>query len=134
DRIDTLAERVVAGRFGTLRIALCALLLGLVGTTVPNYRNLWDKEFEATASSWDAFLVKRDNLFVDLGKVYGVGSHNSNTNFRLTVPLIARILGLGRLGVLVFQSVCGVLLLWIVARIVTKIANDLVAALFVTCG
>jgi len=135
DRIHALAERIVSGRFATVRIALWALALGLVFTTFPNYpKLLWDKEFEKTRCCWNAVLEKRDNLFLDLNKVYWAGSHNSSATFRLTVPLIAKLLGLGKLGVFVFQSVCGVLLLWVVARIVLKITSDLVASLFVTCG
>jgi hypothetical protein len=133
-RTLALAERVVSGRFATVRIALWASAFGLIFTTFPNYPKLWDKEFGKAGSYWNGILDKRDNLFLDLGKAYGAGSHNSNANFRLTVPLIAKLLGLGKFGVLIFQSVCGVLLLWVVARIVLKITDDLVASLFVTCG
>jgi len=134
-RIQALAEGIASGRFACMRIALCALALGLVVTSFPNYPKLWDNEFKKSDNNyWPSILEKRDNLFLDLGRDYGVGSHPANANFRLTVPLIAKLLGLGMFGILIFQSVCGVLLLWVVARIVLKITSDLVVSLFVTCG
>jgi hypothetical protein len=134
-RTLAFAERIVSGRFASLRIAVCASALTLVFTTFPNYPKLWDAKFQNSDNSyWPSILDKRDNLFLDLGRDYGVGSHAANANFRLTVPLIAKVLGLGMFGMLIVQSVCGVLLLWVVARIVLKITADLVASLFVTCG
>jgi hypothetical protein len=130
-----LAGKIASGRLAGVRIALFATALGMVFTTLPNYpRLLWDEEFDREQCSWNAVLDKRDDPFVDLNKVYPAGSHNANMNFRLTVPVIARFAGMGKLGVFAFQSACGVALLWVVARVVLRATGDLVSALFVTCG
>jgi hypothetical protein len=134
-RINGLSERIVSSRFADLRITLCALAMGLVFTTFPNYpRLVYDKVYLEKHCSWDAVLLKRDNLFLDTGKLYSSFHHNANLTFRLVVPLVARIFGLGKIGIFAFQSACGVVLLWAVARIVHRITGDLVSSLFVACG
>ena len=135
DRIQAFAEAIVSGRFPCVRIALCAAALALVFTSFPNYPNIWNKESEKSADGyWESIRKKRDNLFYDLSRDYRVGSHEGNANFRLTVPLTAKILRLDKYGVVVLQAVCGVLLLWTIARIVLRITGDLLASLFLTCG
>ena len=67
-------------------------------------------------------------------KTHPPGSHDAKMTFRIAVPAIARLLGLGKLGIFVFQSLCGVALLWAVGRVAHRVTGDLVASLFVTCG
>ena len=50
------------------------------------------------------------------------------------VPAVARIFGLDKMGIFVFQSLCGIALLWAVGRVAHRVTGDLVSALFVTCG
>ena len=60
-------------------------------------------------------------------KTHPPGSHDAKMTFRILVPAIARLLGLGKLGIYAFQSICGVVLLWAVGRIVHRVTGDLVS-------
>jgi hypothetical protein len=130
-----LAERLVSGRFACERIALLATIFGLVFTSFPNYPKLWDDRKLLSADyNWEGILEKRDHPFLDMALKYGEGHHNANANYRLIVPLAAKVLGLGVRGIFALQSVCAVLLLWVVARVASRATGDHVASFFVTCG
>ena len=135
ERVNRWAEGQVAGRFPFARMTLWGLLVAFVLTTFPNYpRLLYDKKLDEEWGAWSAIIEKRDNLFKDMLYSHVYGTHNANMTFRILVPAIARLFGLGKVGVFVFQSLCGVALLWAVGRLAHRITGDLVTALYVTCG
>jgi hypothetical protein len=135
EHVDRWAERQVAGRFPFASITLWALFVAFVLTTFPNYpRLLYDQAYDREQCSWSAIAEKRDDLFKDMLTTHEAGSHDAKLTFRILVPAVARILGLGKLGIFVLQSLCGVALLWAVGRIAHRATGDLVSALFVTCG
>jgi hypothetical protein len=130
DRMIRLAERIVAGRFVTAKIALTALAVGLF-FSFPNYQRL---VAEGNRKTWVGILEKSDDPFRDMTTKYEPILHESKLNFRLTVPIAAKLLGLGMTGIFALQSACGVLLLWAAAVIFRRITGDGVAALFLTIG
>jgi hypothetical protein len=125
-----LAERIVAGRFATLRVVLASLAIGLF-FSFPNYKLLSHEEF---IKVWTGVLRKCADPFLDMTREYDPIVHESKLNFRLTVPITAKFLGLGKPGILVLQNACAVLLLWVAARIALRMTEDRVAALFMTIG
>ena len=135
ERVNRWAEGQVAGRFPFARMTLWGLFVAFVLTTFPNYpRLIYDKKLDEDWGPWSAIIEKRDDLFKDMLSSHPYGTHNANMTFRILVPAIARLFGLGKVGVFVFQSLCGVALLWAVGRVAHRVTGDLVTALFVTCG
>jgi hypothetical protein len=125
-----LAERIVSGRFVTLRILLVALIVGLFFST-PNYQRLYSED---NRKMWVGVLEKCNDPFLDMTKKYDPILHESKLNFRLTVPIAAKFLGLGMTGIFALQSACAVLLLWVSAAAFLRLTGDRVAALFLTIG
>jgi hypothetical protein len=130
DRMIRLAERIVSGRFATLRILLVALAIGLF-FSFPNYQRFYSED---NRKMWVGVMEKCDDPFMDMMKKYDPILHESKLNFRLTVPFAAKLLGLGPTGIFALQSACAVLLLWVSAVIFRRITGDGVAALFLTIG
>jgi hypothetical protein len=130
DRMIRLAERIVAGRFVSARILLVALAVGLFFST-PNYKRLYSED---NVKAWAGVLEKCNDPFLDMTRKYEPIVHESKLNFRLTVPIAAKLLGLGMTGLFALQSACGVLLLWACAATFLRITGDRVAALFLTIG
>ena len=126
EHVNRWAEGQVAGGFPFARIALWGLFVAFVLTTLPNYPRLYDEAWDKEQASWSALIEKRDDLFKDMLKTHPPGSHDAKMTFRIAVPAIARLLGLGKLGIYAFQSICGVVLLWVVGRI-DKVSGDLVS-------
>ena len=133
--VERWAERQVAGRFPFARITIWGLFAAFVLTTFPNYSQI-NRMFKGEGNIWfwAAIAEKRNDLFKDMLKAYPPGYHESQMTFRILVPAVARALGLGMPGVFVFQSLCGVVLLWAVGRVAHRATGDLVSALFITCG
>jgi hypothetical protein len=129
DSTIRLAERIVAGRFATVRITLCALAIGLF-FSFPNFSKSYDESRHTR--SWDIILQKRDYPFKDVVPQLNPISHESKLNFRLTVPILAKLLGLGRPGIYTLQLACGVIQLWATACIALRLTNDRVTSLLVT--
>ena len=118
ERVNQWAEGQVAGRFPFARMTLWGLFVAFVLTTFPNYpRLIYDKKLDedwgpGRPSSKSGTTYSR---ICCLRITYG--SHDANMTFRILVPAIARLFGLGKVGVFVFQSLCGVALLWAVGRV-----------------
>lgn len=129
-RTIRLSERVVAGRFAAARIALVALAIGLF-FSFPNYKRI---NHHFITSTWVGVLEKCDDPTLDMTTKYATNRHESKLNFRLTVPIAARLMRLGMRGILAMQFACGVLLLWVSAVVFLRATGDRVAALFLTIG
>jgi hypothetical protein len=130
DRVIRIAEWIVAGRFATAKIALVSLAVGLF-FSFPNHYGLSDKE---AGQSWVGVLEKCEDPFLDMTTRYDPSVHESKLNFRLTVPIVAKLLGLGRRGILALHAISDVLLLWVCASLFARITSDRVSALFMTVG
>jgi hypothetical protein len=126
----SLAERIVAGRFVTLKMLLASLAITLF-FSFPNYPRLYSED---NLKLWGGLLEKCNDPLMDMTTKYDPILHESKLNFRLTVPIVARLLGLGIKGIFALQSLCGVLLLWAAAGVFLQITNDRVTALFLTIG
>jgi hypothetical protein len=93
----------------------------------PNYESVNDA---SAANTWEPVFEKTRNPLFDLNEKYRSGSHAANLNFRLTVPVIARLLGLGIVGILIIHGIAGFFLIYLVGAISRKISKDDIAALF----
>jgi hypothetical protein len=79
---------------------------------------------------WQALHEKNAAPFS--GKEYTAESHEAKLTFRMTIPLIANLLGLKTLGILILQGLFGFLLFWVSAHLFEKITEDPVSALLLT--
>ena len=75
----------------------------------PNYSFLREAGNQGT---WRNAAIKGQDPTVDMTRRFPPASHEAKLNFRLTVPLLARVLHLGRDGLLALFSISGVLILY----------------------
>jgi hypothetical protein len=95
----------------------------------PAYDALFDGSFD---SSWDIQETQfREPL---TPRIYDPQHHEAKSAFRLTVPVVAHILGLQRTGALVLSFCSGVLFLFLAASITHRETRDRVAASLTSLG
>jgi len=76
-------------------------------------------------------LFQADHLPCDMGRMFPPGSHESKLTFRLTVPVIARVLHLRETGLLILYGIAGIALLYLVLSASQKITGSRRTALFI---
>lgn len=92
----------------------------------PSYERI-GKEYRGY---WEAVNEKSQSPFSE--KEYAPESHEAKLTFRLTVPILAGILGLKTTGILILQAFFGFLLFLVSAYLFEKITEDPVSALLLT--
>lgn len=65
-------------------------------------------------STWAAATVKIERPDADMSLRFPPGTHESNINFRLLIPVAAHVFHLGRTGILLLSAGAGVAFLWTV--------------------
>jgi hypothetical protein len=73
-----------------------------------------------------------DNLPCDMDRLFPPDSHESKLTFRLSVPIVARVLHLGETGLLILYGLAGIALLFMVLALSEKITGNRQAA-FLVC-
>jgi hypothetical protein len=71
---------------------------------------------------WDNIISQGENPFTPHN--YVLGSHEANRTFRLTIPLVAKVLHLNIAGLYVLHVLAGLVLLWLVTSIAYDILGD----------
>ncbi len=124
--VTHVIERFVNGSYWQLKLlGLCLLLVFVQVTPFFNF------QYFGEGSSWSTILGQADQLLVPVREA--PGSHGANKVFRLTVPILAKLLGLNSVGLYVSQVLCGIALLSLLIRTAHRILNDRVATtLFMT--
>lgn len=82
--------------------------------------------------NWNSFNEKKEHPFTPLN--YDPGSHAAKKTFRLTVPLIAKVLHLGNYSVFLLQFIASILLLFFTISLVEKITSDSISGLIASIG
>ncbi len=118
---------VLSGPHWKVKALLAVLVLSLL-RAFPSYDALQTPFAEST---WSHTFLQIDNLICDMGRLFPPGSHESKMTFRLTVPLLARVLGLNETGILIVSAIAGIVLLYVSLVLVYKIAKSKVSALFI---
>ncbi|MBN9659635.1 MAG: hypothetical protein J0H49_15740 [Acidobacteria bacterium] len=126
--VDRTLEAVVSGPHWKARALITVLALVLF-RAFPSYDAL---QSAFVQQKWHDALVKADQPFADMGKLYPPQSHESKLTFRLTVPLAARLLHLRMAGVLVLSALLGGLLLGLVLHAAFEITRSRQAALLMS--
>lgn len=105
-----------------------ALLLPLVILffSFPPYYKLVPEYYDC----WGAILTQKELPFTN--HHYLPQSHEAKTQFRLVVPLIAKIFHLSIVGILILQAILGIVALFMVVKIFSAILRDNTSALIFT--
>ncbi len=93
----------------------------------PNYEYLRHPEVVAT---WRNAAIKWQNPFADMTRLFPRASHEAKLNFRLTVPLLAKVLHLGTGGLLALFAACGIVSLYAVLAAGYRLTGSRIAALW----
>lgn len=119
-------DRLVAGPYWQGKLLLVCLVLIFVQVTP-----FFNFQYFGEGSSWSTIGQQADQLLVPVrGEP---GSHGANKVFRLTVPVLAKLLSLNAIGLYAGQVLCGIALLYGLIRKASAILNDRVATtLFMT--
>ena len=128
ERVRSVVERSVDGPRWKTRAVLVVFAFSLF-RAFPNYNFLRTAENQDT---WKYAAIKVNDPTADMARRFPPAQHEAKLTFRLTVPLIARALRLGRDGQLVFFALCGILTLWLTLDLAHRITQDRLAA-FATC-
>jgi hypothetical protein len=120
-------DRILSGPYWKLK-ALCAVAAIALFRAFPSYDALASDFHRGT---WRDVQIKFDHPLIDTSRIFAPGSHQSKLTFRLTVPMLAHILHLGETGLLIFFALVGVLLLYLVLKVVFTLTGSKRAALFV---
>jgi hypothetical protein len=99
----------------------------------PSYHHLRGHlDGSAPEATWRTLETQRDAPLTP--QEHAAGTHEEKTALRLTVPLIARVLHLGPLGIHLLQVVLGMAMLFLVLGLAQRITGERVAALLFTAG
>lgn len=111
-------ERFTAAPGWLLRGTLLALVVALLGA-FPRPEVLLDRDH---APDWAPVLRQAEHPFTP--QAHPPESHASKLAFRLTVPSVAHVLGLGSAGMKLLEAACGVALLALVIHAATCASGD----------
>ncbi len=127
-----LQSRIFNGRFWkiktlvfTLSLSFFLLFLFNRGYITQNFRNFY---FDSVLHKpqpfffWDSIVKQGQKPFTP--NTYQHGSHESNRTFRLTIPIISRVLSLDGLGLFILQVFLGFGFIFLLINILEKILND----------
>lgn len=126
DRVERLTHR--GGwvfRVALLSVAMCVLL------AFPDYKNAFERLDEGASSM--AFESQIDHPLTPHQDVAPT-SHAAKRSFRLLMPVVAHVLGLGVWGCLVLQGLLGVVYFALFLSILHGVTGDKVAAAFFSFG
>ncbi len=125
-------EHFVKGDRWKLRSTLVLVLLSFF-LHYPSYQHLHQHlSGELIEENWSHVEWQRDALLSPASEVES--DRLKKTTFRLTVPVIARTLHLGPLGIYLLQVLLGVLLIHLTLTLAHRHTQDRVMALFFTTG
>jgi hypothetical protein len=99
-------ERFTSGKFWVLKVFLLAVFFSIF------FSGGIDLNFVARGGYPKSYFQKIEHPLLDITKLYNLNSHDANTNFRLTVPVILHLLGIHSywsLPLLTVAAVCGIL-------------------------
>jgi hypothetical protein len=128
DALLAIVSRIVAGRMWHVRAMLVAVALAYL-TAFPSIDVIRTVRTDAT---WTALLQQFAHPFQ--ATQHGFGTHEAKTAFRLTVPVLAHVLGFGFRGAIVLQVLSGVAVLWLSVIVGFQATRDRVLAALCAFG
>lgn len=112
----------------TLFVVLATLFLAF-----PSYQTLHLDPAKA-GKTWQAVLEKGADLQWNVLEKYGPSTNAARVNFRLTGPVLSRLLSVGILGLVTVQAVAGIGLLMISVSLGAKLSGSRAIGIIVATG
>jgi hypothetical protein len=126
-RSRLVAQRLVAGPRWKVRVVFLVLAFSLL-RAFPNYHFLNEAENQRT---WQDAALKVHDPAADMARAFPPASHEAKLTFRLTVPLLAHALHLGRNAMLSLFAVSGLLLLYLTLDLAYRVTQNRIVAMAV---
>lgn len=127
-----LTQQAIRGRYWRLRATFIALLVSLF-FNLPRFDTfVGQMDVNNQWNSWETTLRKAQDLLYDPAINHPLASNDAKHLWRLTIPLVIRILGLTIPGMVVFQMLCGLVLLYLSVTLTFQITADRRAAFWLT--
>ncbi len=121
-----LAGWAVSGKRWKAKALLLVLAFCLF-RAFPNYHFLQEP---GVAASWRNAAIKSAQPQADMARLFPRDSHEAKLTFRLTVPLLARLLPLPTTGLLLLFAACGVLSLYQILLVAFRVTGSRASALW----
>ena len=122
-----LSEKFTTNKYWMIWMSLfCSLFV--IFFSYPNYNCVYNDPY--IVESWNAIMTQVKHPFEQHD--YFDISHQSKLTFRLSVPLIAKLLHLSVFGIICLQYVFGVLLFYVSAKVLKEITKDNFSAFIIT--
>jgi hypothetical protein len=132
-RSERLAARIATGRWWMARAVVLAILLSLF-ISFPRISFFLGNDPQIV-SNWSIIRSQaRDPLSMSADQLANQASHASKLAFRLTVPMIVRVLHIDWPGVLALQFCLGVALLFLAGKIALDLFGDRIVAVATIFG
>lgn len=128
NKIINFLEEITKEKYWGIKITFISFFLSLF-FAFPSYDIYIKGEFK---ENWNSINEQIQNPFEK--KDYTPTTHMANTTFRLTVPIIAKVLGFKEHRILILQIIALVLFFYFAAMLFKIITNDLVSASLATLG
>jgi hypothetical protein len=123
-----LTERWTKGRFWVWRVVGITTAVSLF-MAFPSYDSLRGGE---TGKTWQAVMIKAVDPAHNLLQDFGPGTNAAKVNFRLLMPLLARVTGVRIPGLLVLQGLAGILLFYLLTVLAYRATASRPTAALVT--
>jgi hypothetical protein len=121
-------ERFTQSGNWKIKSTVLAILLSLF-FAFPSYQTYLSGKLE---SKWSAISEQIKDPFSP--KEYSDMSHNSKLAFRLTVPVIAHVLHVDRIGCFVIQAICFIILFYTLLSLAYSVTQDKITSLLILGG
>jgi hypothetical protein len=128
DHLNVICEKITQGQTWAIKVTLVTLIVSLF-MSFPAYERIIDGR---SKNSFKPVLEKIDNPLLNMPSKYLPKSHAAKLTFRVTVPLIAKLMNFRMVGCIVLQHIAGILLFYFIALMTERITNDRVTSLLVT--
>ena len=121
ERLRQTLERWTLGRWWALRVALATTVAIVLISGAPSL-----SEYRETLSSrtWRAVMLKTADPTHNLLRDFGPTTNAVRVNFRLLMPLVARVGSLTPAGLLALQALAGVAMLLLAALLAMRITGS----------
>lgn len=122
ERMLSGMDRIATGIYWALRSALVIAMMSLF-LHFPAYGYLIDHLVgRSDLPEWNNVLAQRDQLFTP--QEHSPETHRAKTAFRLTVPVLAKVLRLDIVGLMALSTFIGVLDLYLSLLLAERFTND----------
>ena len=126
ERTVLMTQRFTSGKFWVLKVLLLCVFFSIFLSGGLDF-NLFEG-----GNYPESYFKKIDHPLLDVTKIYALNSHDSNMNFRLTVPVILHVLGIHwrwTLPLLTIAATCLILVLSCMAA--CRLTGDRVCGCFI---